>query len=496
MVGTRTTLTRGSRVGETGIYWHLLGQVIICVFPAMVLFALGHHSWGSRWCFLSLGMFLGWYLLMSKRFCFIALLLAVIPALSYLRGFFIYHAVGILLGLGIVLWYLVAPREFYQLWRNSNFRILIIIGTFYWVLSYSLTQKYNANLRIFELMFSAACVYLLAGHRKYFATAFLGMGITLGLIGITFWGASGRLGYGTIGGRTVGNPITFGVPVALVFLLATADKGKWLFLEKRDNLRRFIQIVACGFLLLSTSRGSWAIVILGMFVLFIFHSKYRIQTIVGIFVIACVGLGILQFDKSGMVQKFVDKSTSTEKGLSKMTTGRSQQWMLFPSVLSDSPLWGHGPGSGPSMYGKFSALDNEITFRRGKTFPWHSLYLHVGVETGLIGLLMLGILLGGLASTGVRHLSAYKEIMPLLGVVGYMTIGLSVLGMDPHAGLFLGFALLGKSAVRKKLRAKPISYSARTSKPYSEAYSLSKSEWCKSRTILDENPSLVLCEKI
>jgi hypothetical protein len=80
------------------------------------------------------------------------------------------------------------------------------------------------------------------------------------------------------------------------------------------------------------------------------------------------------------------------------------------------------------------------------------LYLHVGVETGLIGLILLTVFLATLVRKGLVHRRVTGEVGPLLGIPCFMTIGLSVIAMDPLSGLFLGMALLGNTGVEKVRR--------------------------------------------
>ncbi len=77
-----------------------------------------------------------------------------------------------------------------------------------------------------------------AKHRGYLATALIGMMISSFGVGLAFLPSGGdRLGLDVIDGHALGNPITFGIPLALVFLLSIADGGKWLLLQKHPYWR-------------------------------------------------------------------------------------------------------------------------------------------------------------------------------------------------------------------------------------------------------------------
>jgi hypothetical protein len=71
---------------------------------------------------------------------------------------------------------------------------------------------------------------------------------------------------------------------------------------------------------------------------------------------------------------------------------------------------------------------------------------------------------------GVHHLKQWSEITPLIGVVAYMALGLSVSGFDAFSGIFLGLAfmareryprlrsleILGMGGVNEEVAAEPL----------------------------------------
>jgi O-antigen ligase len=79
----------------------------------------------------------------------------------------------------------------------------------------------------------------------------------------------------------------------------------------------------------------------------------------------------------------------------------------------------------------------------GSQVAWHSLYLHIGVETGVIGFIALTLLLLPLLWRGFICWRSTGDSVPLIGLIGFMVIGLSVSGFDASSGVFLGLGLLG-----------------------------------------------------
>jgi len=54
------------------------------------------------------------------------------------------------------------------------------------------------------------------------------------------------------------------------------------------------------------------------------------------------------------------------------------------------------------------------------------------------------LLLGTLWWKGVKHWKTTHDVVPLVGTVCFMTIAVSVSGMDAISGVFLGIAFLGR----------------------------------------------------
>jgi hypothetical protein len=60
------------------------------------------------------------------------------------------------------------------------------------------------------------------------------------------------------------------------------------------------------------------------------------------------------------------------------------------------------------------------------------------VETGLAGLALLGVLLVNIFRKGRRHLAIYGEIVPLLGTISFLLVGMSVSGLEIVGGVLVG----------------------------------------------------------
>lgn len=418
----------------------VLLQIAVCVIPAMVCLAVGSPEVGGKLFFLLLILMLAREWLRRDRLVAVSLIVGTIPALMIFRDFFFFSSVIFILGSGLTLWYLESISDFSRLWNDPRFKTLFLLSLFYWLLSFLLTGQYSSNLRIMELTLTVASVYLLAGHLECLATALTGVGVSILSMGLAFLPYGDRLGKGDVGDYDLGNPVSFGIPLAVIFTLAIADRGKWLLLEKHLYWRIALALAAGAFLILSTSRVSWLVVLVNMFTLFFIDRRQRrlLLALAGLMSLAVVLL--LATSRGESVERFYDKTFSSETTLESSTSGRSDQWELFPTVFADSPLWGFGPGSGATVYAQYSI--GHYLFHGGDRLAWHSLYLQVGVETGIIGLIALAFLLMPLPWQGWRTLRLSGNAVPLLSVLSFLIIVASVSGMDAATGIFLGLGLL------------------------------------------------------
>ncbi len=420
----------------------VLAQAALCVMPAMGFVGLGSPAAGAKWFYGVTLILLARFLLTRDRLGFVSLTVSSIPVLMLLRNFYYFNTPIALLAFGIILWFFTSPKEFSQLWKDFRLKSLFILAGLYWLSSYTFTGAYFANLRALELVLTAASIYLLAKHREYLATALIGVGISVFSVGLAFLQYSGdRLGNDVIDGYGLGNPMTLGIPLALIFLLSIADNGEWLLLENHRAWRLALGLASSAFLMLSTSRGSWAIVIVNVIVLLLIGRRSRGMLLASIALLVLTTLMLLGTQRGPSIVQFYERTFGTDRTMSQRSSGRSDQWEIFPQVFQDSPIWGFGPGSGSFVYERYSTLEkNEVRLKGG--YAWHSLFLQVAVEAGIIGIILLTLLLAPLLFGGFMYWRFHGSSLPLNGILGFLVIGLSVSGFDAASGLFLGLGLL------------------------------------------------------
>lgn len=422
----------GIRMRAAKLSTPVIAQTCFCVLPAALCIGYGLLSLAGLWLFCGLLLFMAYGFLKNKPEQATALMIALIPGTMLLRGMFFYSA-QIVIPVAPVIFQLVAPQHGLTGVRKDKLLLgLLVVAIVYWWLSYLIIGDYSVNSRMVELTFTAANVYLLASRRSYLASALVGLAIS------TFAVAGGLLPYGDrlgtlqIAEFRMGNPVAMGLSSTLVLLMIFADQGRWLLLGQ-GVLRRVLLVVPAALsLALSTSRGSWLVTGLGLTLILALARQGR-RMLIGMLALCGVAVTLLLLsDRGPAILHYFDEATSSDVSWQKRTTGRMDQWESFPAVFFDSPIWGFGPGSGKAVSLHYT--------KEGKT--WHSLYLLVGVETGLIGLIGLMFLLGALTRRGIAHWRTRREITPLLGLVSFMTIGVSVSGIDAISGVFLGIAFL------------------------------------------------------
>jgi O-antigen ligase len=420
----------------------VLLQTLVCIGPSMLAVAAAQPVLGARWLFATVVLFLGTNFVARTPESGLALLVALLPALSIFKGLVMWNALSPLFALGTGAVLLHAPAH----WRVVNRPIvvwLVYTAAVYWLVSFMLSGDYSRNLRAMEAAFAAVGMLLLLTHRQQLAGALIGSILTLCAVGLAMLPYSDRLGMARIGGIHLGNPITYGVPCAMAFVLVNADAGKWLLLQRRLVTRVLLSVTLGILLLLSTSRASWLVAAVSLVMMLVVNPPSRRVALASLAVLAIATAGVLQTSEAGAdLAKGFERTFSEKRSVLQKTSGRSDQWMLFPRVMEEAPLWGFGPGSGSQVYAHYSALDPRIRYKRGGEAPWHSLYLHVAVETGVVGSIALLALFSVMLATNVRSWRERREITPLLGTLGFLIIALTVSGLDAASGLFLGLGLL------------------------------------------------------
>lgn len=171
-------------------------------------------------------------------------------------------------------------------------------------------------------------------------------------------------------------------------------------------------------------------------VLCICVPRERKKLVGSLIMISLTTCGLMLSGHGYSVMKYYDKVASSNRTMAQKTTMRSDQWITVGRILHTSPILGVGVGQGYNANVEYGS----------QHFVFHSLYLQIAAETGSVGLFILFLFLGRVVVDAKRHLQVVGEAVPLLGIVAFMVVGLSVTGFDPLSGIYLGLALLARQA--------------------------------------------------
>jgi O-antigen ligase len=425
--------TMGARAVGAAFDKPVLAQIAFAVVPAMAATAAGRPSTGAIYLLTVLFACLVYHFVTRTPAAASAVIVGTLPVWMLLRNYFYYNSIEIVLALCVCAWMEGGKPDLRAVWKDSLVRCFFAFFAIYWALAWAFTGSYASEMRAFELVFSALNVYLLGKHRRLLGTAFAGVAVSVIAIGLGLLPYGDRLGMAEVDGSRLGNPISFGIPAALILLLSIADGGRWMLLSAHPYLRTAINGVTGLLLALSTSRGSWLVLIVGAAVILCTDHKQRKVLLLSVVALCMCVFVWMRLEPSQTLQHYLEKTFSPEESWSKRTTGRAEQWEAFPRVIADSPAFGFGPGNGRRI---------SVLYAH-KNIIWHSIYMQFGAETGLIGLGLLALILAAFVRRAWRHYARVKEVVPLIGILGFLTIGVSVPALDGLSGMFLGLALIG-----------------------------------------------------
>jgi len=416
------------RLAPNGV---ILGQIAVCTLPPMALIALSLVRPAGICFFAVLLIVLSYRLVRRDHKGMMSIIIGCLPVLMLLRNSLSYSSVELILAMGFICWLSTDTADFRRVFADRIVTSLFCFVVLYWMVSFARTGDYSANLRAFELMLSALGVRLLGRYRSYLGSAMIGLAVTTFAMGLAFARFGERLGMAEIDGERIGNPISFGIPMALIFILSLAENGRWLMLHEKRVLR-VVTIVGAGILLLlSTSRGSWAVVVICLLVMLI-GQKNRGKLLKYLAVgAAAISIWVYVADPA-VLDKYIYKTFQSSEYWSADNNARVAQWESFPTAFGDSPVWGFGPGSGKAVSLQYS----------GHKLIWHALYLHMAIECGLIGVGLLAWFLLSIIARSIRYVRMTGEFAPLLGIVSFIVVACTIPAIDAASGLFLGFGLL------------------------------------------------------
>jgi O-antigen ligase len=413
-------------------------QIILCCVPA-TLFLYDKQLFLAVLSFHSLLAILGlYYALRQQTLHVTALVLGCVPMLMLLRPIFYQNSISVVLVGLLVLWSIFHPAEIRRLGKDRVVFSMCAFAFAYWWLSVLVTGYYATNLRVFELTFGAAVVRLLGRSREFLSASLWGVGAStlLIVIGISPYGKD-RLGMAEYGHQLLGHPQQVGMVCSLILILCLADQGRWLGLARHTIWRYVAAALATTILVLTTSRTSWLLAVTGLGALLLARGQRRY--IVGSALILMVALAIVFATNRGQtITRYVEKVISPKRSLSQRTSGRYDMYAAFPGLFWQSPIWGLGPG----------AAENAYKTADQTPLVMHSIFLHMGLELGTIGLVSLLVMYLAFVRRAWVYQRVTGDVVPLAFALACWVDALAHNSFNPLTGIYLGLALTNLSGAR------------------------------------------------
>ena len=355
------------------------------------------------------------------------------------------------------------------------------------------------NFRVFEMLAALVAVVIVARRPDLIAAALRGLVVSscamaFGLLPHLASAGENRLGIVILEGRLMGNPIQLGLPLALALVALVTDGGQWLGLRRRPFARLLVLVPVVALLALTTSRAAWLVAFAGLVCGLLFSRRSR-ATALASALAGLVMFQVIRWSPAGdVLDAAVERTFSSERSTRSRTSGRSDQWIVAWHAATEtagSLLWGYGPGSGAQVYAKKSREVASVEFEVGHEMSLHSLFMQVGVETGLIGLVSLVVWCGAGAIRVAAWTRRSRLILPLACFVGFILIAATVSGTDTVSGMFLGlglFATARESGAAKADRPRRRHPACHKSHPHREEKSIVLS--LTNRTVLAISPHI------
>jgi O-antigen ligase len=247
--------------------------------------------------------------------------------------------------------------------------------------------------------------------------------------------------------NTVGMWITMGMPFAYYY------NNLPMSTFKRLLLRFFLILMILG-ALSTVSIG----VTLGMgvmlFLAFIYSEDARGKLLLFLSVVLIVGFAI----SGPLAERLrIQQLRIEDEGFSALGTGRIQLWSASIQAIMDSPAFGYGAGSETSTDALSKYLPFEfVQMKLGleKYIVPHNIFLAVGLQLGLFGILFLSLLLISLlvplwkATQYLRNLTAESPNLAQISKAIFISLSgalVQAMGLTAHLDHYI-WLLLGASA--------------------------------------------------
>jgi O-antigen ligase len=442
-----------NKLNEKNIKWTLIASLIVSV-PSLILLATSNVTLMSKY-FTIVFTILFLQIVFTKQPIYLAAFtFTLFPLINFLKGgFYFYNISTVLLILIYLIILIKTPHLLDILTRNKAYRLMFVFLLSYYTISFFLTHKYNSNLRSIDMILSAGLIPLLFSNKKLFKSAFMQMGVLAIFFAIIIGYFGGRylnedlLGETEIGG---GNPISYGIPVSLflAMILFAPDYILTKLINHKWKLIYWILVlISCIALIVTTSRGSILAFLFCFIVVLLYKksilatSKYLLLIAFGLFAYSIASSIFPEFKAAE--EFIVGRAQNEDIDLNRYSHNRAIMWdMVMNEVnIGNYVVFGSGPGSQQDEFGQIAYRQRQSS-NFNMNYAFHALPLQLIVEIGIILTLIfyLVLMLGFVQK--IRIMKGTFFILPILGIVFWLAISLSVSGLDMLSGMAFGFFFL------------------------------------------------------
>jgi O-antigen ligase len=201
-----------------------------------------------------------------------------------------------------------------------------------------------------------------------------------------------------------------------------------------------ISLIFFYFPLLATGSRAALIIAIGTFI-FLLSSKYVGRKITNVVIFGSIILMLGISYRVSIVDKYLSTIPYLRVGAG--DAGRQYLWKSALNITKDYPVLGIGSGNlkfiAPNYISKVEGKENwrrSILIERAAQSS-HNMYLDVGAETGIIGLIVFVLILMKIGSVYKHYLNiSDKNIKKLAHILFYLTIAVAIRGLFEPNGFF------------------------------------------------------------
>lgn len=434
-------------------------SVFFVALPTLLFLAFGNVVFMSRYFTVAFTLAFIFLSFRSNVIVLAAFAFTQFPLVNFLKGgFYSYNISTVILFIIYVQLYFRNYKNIRRLLNNKKYIFIFIFFLSYYLFSFLFSGRYNANLRAVDFILAAGLVPVIFPYRSIFKSMFFYMGIIAVVFALIIGYYGGRylnpdlLSETEIGG---GNPISYGIPVSL-FLSMIFFAPKYILPVKvfRINFFLLILIVLASIaLIVTTSRGAILSFLISFSAIFFLKKsivrkiKYLSLTVISLM---AYNIASTYFPEFQVAEEFiVGRAKDENMDVNKYSHNRVLMWDMVISELKKGNyiFIGAGPGKQMDEFGLIASRQG-VSGKFNMNYAFHALPLQLTIELGLMLTVLFYLILFVLIFKIIYKFRNSDFILPIIGVVFWIGITMSVTGLDLLNGMAMGFFFLNFNSKR------------------------------------------------